>query len=252
MFGRINIHWASPIEDKYDKIFEDFIEAVKDYDFEAVKTFVPEYDFWGNEIYNLINRTSKKYPQTALMYACSEHKGRQKYAIDIGLIGKDDNLPQYLIDNGANVNIEANRRTPLLIACIYNDIELVKLLVNNGANINKVIDNGNIFIPMSPIYYATKLAENGKPELLDYLFSTGKLDKNTKEYGYLMRNSNNPKFNIVLKKYAIMNINQNIYDKYGTYLEPNVIADMNEYIGGKQKTRRRKTNGRKRRKSKRK
>lgn len=232
-----NVNWGFSTEETFTR----FKQAIYDYDYEAVTKFVPEYDAMGNEIINLINYTSKKYPETALMYACTTHKGRRKYALSIGRITEDQNIPEYLIQNGADVNVVANNKTPLLIACMENDVELAKLLIENGADINKGVKPGERRIVITPLFYAIKLAESGSTKLLEYLLSTGKLDKDETEYKYLIRHSEHPFLNKVLKDNDINNImkvNQSIYDNYGKYLDPSTIQDMYDYsrkAGGKRK-----------------
>jgi ankyrin repeat protein len=83
------------------------------------------------------------------------------------IIDKNINSLKYIIKNGANVNcfIGSLKSTPLMYACLFNDMTTVKCLVENNANLN--IDNtqGN-----TALAYAIS---KHNLELVDYLIEHG-------------------------------------------------------------------------------
>lgn len=97
---------------------------------------------------------------------------------------KNTNFAKFLIDRGANVNcinshgtlieepidrhlISSPSRiikieidyTPLIYACLNNDIELVEYLLLRGADINHVIDSSKLFKRNTYEYYSTQVSE---------------------------------------------------------------------------------------------
>ncbi len=72
----------------------------------------------------------------------------------------------YLLDNGANINIKnTDGTTPLMIASTYNQFEIVKLLVQRSADINAKDNDGN-----TAIFYAE---EYGNEEVVTFLRDQG-------------------------------------------------------------------------------
>ena len=105
----------------------------------------------------------------------------EKWPIDVNFMDNDGNtalslnilrargsMVGFLIDNGANVNIGANSKTPLLSMALiaYIELPIVKCLVEAGANVNALDKNG-----ASPLMRA--VAMRGEQDYVSYLLEKG-------------------------------------------------------------------------------
>lgn len=98
---------------------------------------------------------------TALMFACKnnnfdiakillgakadvnikDHDGYTAFAYAFFQEKRNNDILNTLIKAGADVNVQVNGRTPLMIGCSFNDIDMVKTLIAAGADVNsKAID----------------------------------------------------------------------------------------------------------------
>jgi len=85
---------------------------------------------------------------TPLLMACSLSSGGTQNRITgkfVPFLPDYDTIPEILIKNGANVNaVEFNsKETPLIAACMNNNVKWSKLLLDNGADVNAEDKNKN-------------------------------------------------------------------------------------------------------------
>eukprot|EP00833_Pecoramyces_ruminatium_P007929 jgi/Orpsp1_1/1181961/evm.model.c7180000079269.1 len=84
----------------------------------------------------------------------------------LSIVYYNNDIFKYLIDKGADININYSLDYTLLAnACIDDDISMVKFLVENGADVNKISDGG-----YAPLVMAI---ENSNEEIIRYLIENG-------------------------------------------------------------------------------
>ena len=88
--------------------------------------------------------------------------------LNVVVISKAHSSVEFLIDNGANVNVaDEETYTPLMLAASLGDVKMAKILISKGANINFVDLGGETALDRAII-------NNGKDsEIAKYLRSQG-------------------------------------------------------------------------------
>ncbi|MFA5927822.1 MAG: ankyrin repeat domain-containing protein [Candidatus Margulisiibacteriota bacterium] len=74
-------------------------------------------------------------------------------------------IKQFLIDNGADVNLNGNFYTPLMDAVGGNDLPMVKILIAKGAKVNARIEDHETALVLA--------TADGHKEMIDYLLANG-------------------------------------------------------------------------------
>jgi ankyrin repeat protein len=95
-----------------------FIYYVRQHDYENIQRYIPYVD---------VNKKDK-YRQSSLHYAA---------------INPELRIIELLLNNGALVDIRGpQNRTPLMIACTYDNLDVINKLLDRGADINAIDDIG--------------------------------------------------------------------------------------------------------------
>jgi ankyrin repeat protein len=166
---------------------------------------------------------AKYYGQTAIIVAI--RKGHQDIA-------------EFLIENGANVNKGCRYNfTPLMYAVIEKSVPMVEMLLSHGANPN--IRNSNNDPPLN------LAAWQGNQQMVDALRIGGAIPNHSAMetlriyHPKIVRD--NKKVNTLNTMYVMqdgLNSDANVFNQ----VDPQTWTDLNEYYGGKRRTNRKRTN----------
>ena len=133
-------------------------------------------------------------------------------------------LAKMLIMKGADVNGKDNfGLTPLHMASQQGHLELVELLIENGANVNDIENNGT-----TPLVSA--LMTRNK-EMVNLLLSKGaNIDKNARD---IVKFFGTPDIVNILKSWPSEQVIPMYRELMGTDIDPDLVADLHEYMGTK-------------------
>jgi len=142
-----------------------------------------EYDLEDHDQVSVLSYAIRNYASIELIevlleYGCDLHEIDDDglSSIDIAIKFKREDIIQYCIDNGMDVNKSYRKSgiTPIVLAACFNNTSIIELLLKNGAHINAHDGSG-----MSAKDYALKL---GQKKTVDFLHEHGaKYNRNTKE-----------------------------------------------------------------------